>query len=281
MAAIGCTAARVYRRPRCGVVSTGDELVSCRFRAQARADTGRQLPYAGLHGPAGRGALVRAHGLVPDVREALQGGPGPLPGGERRGSSFSGGSFHRDPGSDHRGSGILRGQRKFWPTACPISPRQADHPCAASGASRCSGFPGPGHLRPESSCLSSGSRFWCNLGGDAGAFDPGRLLMRPGQARGQPVIQTRPARTMCGCSLKNRTGSAWPMPRLGKSGLLRDHARCRRSGAASRVPRRHEGPDRTWMSGYSNLRKINEKAKNIYLKDRARGRSPASGHGRP
>jgi molybdopterin molybdochelatase len=104
MASLGILSARVFRRPRCGIVSTGDELVPALATprpGQIRDVNSHTLACMALQA----GAEPLNHGLVPDVRDAL---PVPLgeSGAERCGLHFRG-QLHRDPRPDHRGSRIF------------------------------------------------------------------------------------------------------------------------------------------------------------------------------
>jgi molybdopterin molybdotransferase len=59
-----------------------------------------------------------------------------------------------------------------------------------------------------------------NLGGDGGAFDPARRVMRP--ARLGANLSSKPGREdYVRVRLEERDGELLAMPRLGKSGLLR------------------------------------------------------------
>jgi molybdopterin molybdotransferase len=68
--------------------------------------------------------------------------------------------------------------------------------------------------------LVFGQPFLVHLGGDRGAFDPARRIMRP--ARLGANLSSKPGREdYVRVRLEERDGELVAMPRLGKSGLLR------------------------------------------------------------
>ena len=68
--------------------------------------------------------------------------------------------------------------------------------------------------------LVFGQPLLVHLGGDAGAFDPGRLVMRPAKLGAN--LSSKPGREdYVRVRLEEQDGQCVAMPRLGKSGLLR------------------------------------------------------------
>jgi len=72
LAAVGCVSPRVFRRPRVGVISTGDELVTPAERpslSQIRESNGHQLSAQACH----IGAIINNYGIVADRKEDIDG----------------------------------------------------------------------------------------------------------------------------------------------------------------------------------------------------------------
>lgn len=215
MAAIGCTAARVHRRPRCGVVSTGDELVpvdSVPRPGQIRDVNSHTLACMARQS----GAQVSAHGLVPDARDALQ-------------DALTRCLEENDVVFISGGSSI--GTRDL---TIEVLESFADSEILAHGVSISPGKPTilarvggkpvlglPGQVTSaQIVMLVFGQPLLVHLGGDAGAFEPGRLVMRPAKLGAN--LSSKPGREdYVRVRLEEQDGQCVAMPRLGKSGLLR------------------------------------------------------------
>lgn len=215
MAAIGCLEARVFRRPRCGIISTGDELVPVQ-----RAPRPGQIRDVNSHALAGMarqvGARVQSLGLVPDRREALA-------------SALVHSLENNDAVFISGGSSI--GTRDL---SIEVLESLPDSEILAHGVSISPGKPTilarvggkpvlglPGQVTSAQIVMRVfGQPLLAHLGGDRGAFDPARRILRP--ARLGANLSSKPGREdYVRVSLEERDGELVAMPRLGKSGLLR------------------------------------------------------------
>ncbi len=215
MAAIGCLAGKVHRRPRCGIISTGDELVPV-------ASTPRpgQIRDVNSHTLAcmARQAGAHAHslGLVPDRRAELE-------------SALARSLAENDVVFISGGSSI--GTRDL---TIEVLESLADSEILAHGVSISPGKPTilarvggkavlglPGQVTSaQIVMLVFGQPLLEHLGGDAGAFDPARRVMRP--ARLGANLSSKPGREdYVRVRLEEHGGEPVAIPRLGKSGLLR------------------------------------------------------------
>ncbi len=215
MAAIGRLSAKVHRRPRCGIISTGDELVP----VQSTPRPG-QIRDVNSHTLAcmvrQSGALAHSLGLVPDRREALE-------------SALRGSLEENDVVFISGGSSI--GTRDL---TIEVLESLADSEILAHGVSISPGKPTilarvggkpvlglPGQVTSaQIVMLVFGQPLLEHLGGDVGAFDPARRIMRP--ARLGANLSSKPGREdYVRVRLEEQGGEPVAMPRLGKSGLLR------------------------------------------------------------
>lgn len=215
MAAIGRLSATVRRRPRCGIISTGDELVPV-------ASTPRpgQIRDVNSHTLACMARQAGAHasnlGLVPDQREALE-------------FALARSLAENDVVFISGGSSI--GTRDL---TIEVLESFADSEILAHGVSISPGKPTilarvggkpvlglPGQVTSaQIVMLVFGQPLLEHLGGDAGAFDSGRRVMRP--ARLGANLSSKPGREdYVRVRLEEHGGELVAMPRLGKSGLLR------------------------------------------------------------
>jgi molybdopterin molybdotransferase len=215
MAAIGRLSAKVYRRPRCGIISTGDELVpvDCTPRpGQIRDVNSHTLACMARQA----GAHACTMGLVPDQREALE-------------SALARSLAENDVVFISGGSSI--GTRDL---TIEVLESFADGEILAHGVSISPGKPTilarvggkpvlglPGQVTSaQIVMLVFGQPLLEHLGGDGGAFDPARRVMRP--ARLGANLSSKPGREdFVRVRLEERDGELVAMPRLGKSGLLR------------------------------------------------------------
>jgi molybdopterin molybdotransferase len=215
MAAMGCLSAKVYRLPRCGIISTGDELVS--VESMPRPGQIRDVNSHTLACMARQaGAMVHAFGLVPDRREALE-------------SALSRSLEECDVVLISGGSSI--GTRDL---TIEVLESFADSQILAHGVSISPGKPTilarvggkpvlglPGQVTSaQVVMLVFGLPLLEHLGGDCGAFDPARRVLR--QARLGANLSSKPGREdYVRVRLERQDGELVAMPRLGKSGLLR------------------------------------------------------------
>ncbi len=215
MAAIGRLSANVYRRPRCGIISTGDELVPVEGTprpGQIRDVNSHTLACMARQS----GALASSLGLVPDRREALE-------------SALVRSLAENDVVFISGGSSI--GTRDL---TIEVLESLADSEILAHGVSISPGKPTilarvggkpvlglPGQVTSaQIVMLVFGQPLLEHLGGDVGAFDPARRIMRP--ARLGANLSSKPGREdYVRVRLEEQNGELVAMPRLGKSGLLR------------------------------------------------------------
>ncbi|MGE4441353.1 MAG: gephyrin-like molybdotransferase Glp [Desulfomicrobium sp.] len=215
MAAIGRLSAKVHRRPRCGIISTGDELVPVQSTprpGQIRDVNSHTLACMARQS----GALAHSLGLVPDRREALE-------------AALTGSLEENDVVFISGGSSI--GTRDL---TIEVLESFADSEILAHGVSISPGKPTilarvggkpvlglPGQVTSaQIVMLVFGQPLLEHLGGDAGAFDPSRRIMRP--ARLGANLSSKPGREdYVRVRLEEHDGKLVAMPRLGKSGLLR------------------------------------------------------------
>ncbi len=215
MAAIGRLEARVFRRPRCGILSTGDELVpvECAPKpGQIRDVNSHTLACMARQA----GAETRATGLVPDQREALE-------------AALARSLAENDVVFISGGSSI--GTRDL---TIEVLESFADSEILAHGVSISPGKPTilarvggkpvlglPGQVTSaQIVMLVFGLPLLEHLGGDPGAFDPARRVLR--QARLGANLSSKPGREdYVRVRLEQQEGEIVAMPRLGKSGLLR------------------------------------------------------------
>lgn len=215
MASLGILSARVFRRPRCGIVSTGDELVPVDVvprPGQIRDVNSHTLACMALQA----GAEPLNHGLVPDVRDALR-------------QSLSASLEQNDVVFISGGSSI--GTRDLTIEVLESFP---DSEILAHGVSISPGKPTilarvagksvlglPGQVTSaQIVMLVFGLPLLRHLGGDATAFDEGRRTMR--LAKLGSNLSSKPGREdYVRVRLEWRDGELAAMPRLGKSGLLR------------------------------------------------------------
>lgn len=215
LAALGFSRIPAYRRPRCGIVSTGDELVP--VEAVPRPGQIRDVNSHTLACLARQaGADVSAYGLVPDNRDALA-------------RALAKGLEENDALLVSGGSSI--GVRDL---TIAVLESFADSEILAHGVSISPGKPTilarvggkpvlglPGQVASaQIVMLVFGQALLRHLGGDGRAFDPSRRETR--QARLGANIASKPGREdYIRIKLENRDGEIVAMPRLGKSGLLR------------------------------------------------------------
>lgn len=215
MAAIGRLSASVYRRPRCGIISTGDELVpveSTPRPGQIRDVNSHTLACMARQA----GAQARSLGLVPDRREELE-------------SALVRSLAENDAVFISGGSSI--GTRDL---TIEVLESLADSEILAHGVSISPGKPTilarvggkpvlglPGQVTSaQIVMLVFGQPLLEHLGGDVGAFDPARRIMRP--VRLGANLSSKPGREdYVRVRLEEQNGEQVAMPRLGKSGLLR------------------------------------------------------------
>lgn len=215
MAALGCTSASVYRRPRCGIVSTGDELVP--VGAAPRPGQVRDVNSHTLACLAHQaGADARIHGLVPDVREALR--LAMARSLEENDVVFiSGGSSigTRDLTID-----VLESfpDAEILAHGVSISPGKPTI-LARVGGKPVLGLPGQ-VTSAQVVMLVFGQPLLRHLGGERAAFDTSGRVMR--RAVLGSNLSSKPGREdYVRVRLEERDGRLMAMPRLGKSGLLR------------------------------------------------------------
>jgi molybdopterin molybdotransferase len=215
MAGLGCLGARVFRRPRCGILSTGDELVPVAATprpGQVRDVNSHTLASLARHA----GAEPRNHGLVPDQRESLR-------------AALADSLAENDVVFISGGSSI--GTRDL---TIEVLESFADAEILAHGVSISPGKPTilarvggkpvlglPGQVTSaQIVMLVFGQPLLAHLGGESGAFDPDRRIMR--QACLGSNLSSKPGREdYVRVRLEWRDGALLAMPRLGKSGLLR------------------------------------------------------------
>jgi molybdopterin molybdotransferase len=215
MAALGITSAEVFARPRCGIVSTGDELVP--VDAAPRPGQVRDVNSHTLACLARQaGAQVRNHGLVPDERDELR---------QRLVSSLeendvvfiSGGSSigTRDLTID-----VLESfpDSEILAHGVSVSPGKPTI-LAKVGGKPVLGLPGQ-VTSAQVVMLVFGLPLLRHLGGERDAFDTGRRVLR--RAVLGANLSSKPGREdYVRVSLRETDGRLTAMPRLGKSGLLR------------------------------------------------------------
>ena len=215
LAALGHAVIPVFRRPRCGIVSTGDELVP--VEATPRPGQIRDVNSHTLACLARQaGAEVLSYGLVPDSRDALA-------------RAMAKGLEENDVLFVSGGSSI--GVRDL---TIAVLESFADSEILAHGVSISPGKPTilarvggkpvlglPGQVASaQIVMLVFGQGLLRHLGGDGRAFDPSRRETR--QARLGANVSSKPGREdYVRVKLEERDGGLVAMPRLGKSGLLR------------------------------------------------------------
>lgn len=215
LAALGCVEAPVYRRPRCGIISTGDELVP--VEAAPRPGQIRDVNSHTLACLARQaGAEVRSYGLVPDDLASLT-------------AALAKGLDENDALFVSGGSSI--GVRDLTIAALESF---ADSEILAHGVSISPGKPTilarvggkpvlglPGQVTSaQIVMLVFGQELLRHLGGDGRAFDLSRRETR--LARLGANVASKPGREdYVRVRLEARDGGLVAMPRLGKSGLLR------------------------------------------------------------
>jgi molybdopterin molybdotransferase len=215
MAALGMVEANVFARPRCGIISTGDELVP--VEAHPRPGQVRDVNSHTLACLARQaGARVRNYGLVPDVRAELERMLA-LSLEENDVVFLSGGSSigTRDltieviesfPDSEVLAHGVSVSPGK--PTIL-----------ARVGGKPVLGLPGQ-VTSAQVVMLVFGLPLLRHLGGERGAFDSESRVLR--RAVLGANLSSKPGREdYVRVSLKEIDGRLTAMPRLGKSGLLR------------------------------------------------------------
>lgn len=215
MAALGFNTARVHCRPRCGIVSTGDELVPVTDKprpGQVRDVNTHTLACLARQA----GAMPVLRGLVPDQRESLvrvisesldQDDVLFISGG----SSIGVRDLTIDVLESFADSEILAHGVSISPGKPTILARVGDKPVL--------GLPGQ-VTSAQIVMLVFGQPLLAHLGGDARAFDPGRRTLRP--ARLGANLSSKPGREdYVRVRLEDLGGELVAMPRLGKSGLLR------------------------------------------------------------
>lgn len=215
LASLGHSAISVFRRPRCGIVSTGDELVP--VDAVPRPGQIRDVNSHTLACLARQaGAEVAPYGLVPDNREALA-------------RALAKGLEENDVLFVSGGSSI--GVRDL---TIAVLESFADSEILAHGVSISPGKPTilarvggkpvlglPGQVTSaQIVMLVFGQALLRHLGGDGRAFDLSRRETR--QARLGANVASKPGREdYVRVKLEVQDGDLVAMPRLGKSGLLR------------------------------------------------------------
>jgi len=215
MAAIGSLSAKVHRLPSCGIISTGDELVpveSTPRPGQIRDVNSHTLACMARQA----GAKVHASGLVPDRREALE-------------SALSRSLEESDVVFISGGSSI--GTRDL---TIEVLESLAGSEILAHGVSISPGKPTilarvggkpvlglPGQVTSAQVVMQVfGLPLLGHLGGDSGAFDLARRVLR--QARLGANLSSKPGREdYVRVRLEEQEGELVAVPRLGKSGLLR------------------------------------------------------------
>ena len=215
MAALGCTTATVRRRPRCGIVSTGDELVpvdAAPRPGQVRDVNSHTLACLALQA----GALSRNRGLVPDVREELrQALADSLAENDvvfiSGGSSIGTRDLTIEVLESFEDSEILAHGVSISPGKPTILARVGGKPVL--------GLPGQ-VTSAQVVMLVFGQPLLRHLGGELDAFDTGSRVLR--RARLGANLSSKPGREdYVRVRLEERDGLLVAMPRLGKSGLLR------------------------------------------------------------
>jgi molybdopterin molybdotransferase len=215
MAAIGRLSAKVFRRPRCGIISTGDELVpvDCTPRpGQIRDVNSHTLACMARQA----GAHASSMGLVPDQREALESALARTL-AENDVVFISGGS---SIGTRDLTIEVLESfeDGEILAHGVSISPGKPTI-LARVGGKPVLGLPGQ-VTSAQIVMLVFGQPLLEHLGGDGGAFDPARRTMRP--ARLGANLSSKPGREdYVRVRLEERDGKLVALPRLGKSGLLR------------------------------------------------------------
>ncbi len=215
LAALGRTSVRVFRRPRCGIVSTGDELVP--VYAMPRPGQVRDVNSHTLACLARQtGAVARNYGLVPDVREALRRALAESL-AENDAVFISGGS---SIGTRDLTIEVLESfeDAEILAHGVSISPGKPTI-LARVGGKPVLGLPGQ-VTSAQVVMLVFGQPLLRHLGGEAGAFDPSGRVMR--RAVLGANLSSKPGREdYVRVRLEDRAGRLTAMPRLGKSGLLR------------------------------------------------------------
>jgi molybdopterin molybdotransferase len=215
LAALGRTSLDVFRRPRCGIVSTGDELVP--VDAAPRPGQVRDVNSHTLACLARQaGAAVRNLGLVPDVREALRRALAESL-AENDAVFISGGS---SIGTRDLTIEVLESfeEAEILAHGVSISPGKPTI-LARVGGKPVLGLPGQ-VTSAQVVMLVFGQPLLRHLGGEAGAFDPSGRVMR--RAVLGANLSSKPGREdYVRVRLEDRDGRLTAMPRLGKSGLLR------------------------------------------------------------
>jgi len=215
MAAIGRLEAQVFRRPRCGIISTGDELVPVHHTprpGQIRDVNSHTLACMARQA----GAQAQSLGLVPDQRDALKSALARsleendvvfISGG----SSIGTRDLTIEVLESFEDGEILAHGVSISPGKPTILARVGDKPVL--------GLPGQ-VTSAQIVMLVFGQPLLVHLGGDRGAFDPARRITR--SARLGANLSSKPGREdYVRVRLEERDGEMVAMPRLGKSGLLR------------------------------------------------------------
>lgn len=215
LAALGRTSLHVVRRPRCGIVSTGDELVP--VEAAPRPGQVRDVNSHTLACLARQaGAIVTRHGLVPDEREALR---------RALDESLAANDAVFISGGSSIGTRDLTievlesfGDAEILAHGVSLSPGKPTI-LARVGGKPVLGLPGQ-VTSAQVVMLVFGQPLLRHLGGERGAFDAsGRVLRRAVLGSN---LSSKPGREdYVRVRLEERDGRLTAMPRLGKSGLLR------------------------------------------------------------
>ena len=215
MAALGITSAEVFARPRCGVVSTGDELVpvdTAPRPGQVRDVNSHTLACLARQA----GALVSNHGLVPDVRDDLR---------RVLASSLEENDVVFISGGSSIGTRDLTIEvLESFPDSEILAHGVSVSPGKPTILARVGGKPVlglPGQVTSaQVVMLVFGQPLLRHLGGDGDAFDTGRRILR--RAVLGANLSSKPGREdYVRVSLREIDGRLTAMPRLGKSGLLR------------------------------------------------------------
>jgi len=215
MAALGCVSVRARRRPRCGIVSTGDELVP--VEASPRPGQIRDVNSHTLACLVRQtGAVPVLHGLVPDRKEALQ---------RTLAESLEAHDVVFISGGSSIGTRDLTIEvLESFPDSEILAHGVSISPGKPTILARVGGKPVlglPGQVTSaQVVMLVFGLPLLRHLGGESGAFDTGRRVMRT--ARLGANLSSKPGREdYVRVRLELRDGEMLAMPRLGKSGLLR------------------------------------------------------------
>jgi len=215
MAALGQTELLVHKRPRCGIISTGDELVP----VESQPKPG-QIRDVNTHTLAclirQAGGLPTAYGLCADRLETLV---------ETLRTSLAQDDMVLISGGSSIGTRDLTIQAlesfpdcQILAHGVSISPGKPTI-LARIGDKPVLGLPGQ-VVSAQIIMLVFGQPLLLSLSGDPHAFDPSRRVVRP--ARLAANVSSKPGREdYVRVRLETRDGELWAVPRTGKSGLLR------------------------------------------------------------